>query len=191
MGTVVGEKVARAFDIARRENRPVIVVASTGGARIQEGMMALFQMAKTAMAAARLRERGVPLVTVLTDPTMGGVLASFASLADVILAEPHARVSFVGPRVHEQAIGDAAPPGTAEFALQHGTIDAIVQRQELRPLLGSLVSILHAARILSPKPPLIGAVAPGHVRRSVWETDPAGAASGSPERPGHGGARVR
>jgi acetyl-CoA carboxylase carboxyl transferase subunit beta len=170
MGTVVGEKVSRAFDIARRENRPAIVVASTGGARIQEGMMALFQMAKTAMAAARLRECGVPLVTVLTDPTMGGVLASFASLADVILAEPHARVSFVGPRVHEQAIGDAAPPGTAEFALQHGTIDAIVDRRELRPLLGSLVSILQAARIHSPKPLLIGAIAPGQARRSVWET---------------------
>ena len=170
MGTVVGEKVARAFDIARRENRPAIVVSSTGGARIQEGMMALFQMAKTAMAAARLRERGVPLVTVLADPTMGGVLASFASLADVMVAEPHARVSFVGPRVHEQAIGDAAPPGSAEFALQHGLIDAIVAREDLRPILGSLVSILHAAKIRSVTPPSVGNVAPGRVSRSVWET---------------------
>ena len=121
MGSVVGEKVARAFDSGRRERVPVIAICSSGGARIQEGMVALFQMAKTTLCAARLREQGVPLLTVLTDPTMGGVLASFAGLGDVILAEPKARISFVGPRVHEKAIGDPVPPGTAEFALLHGT----------------------------------------------------------------------
>src|SRR5450759_4733467 len=142
MGTVVGEKVARAFDIGRRLRFPVIVVCSSGGARIQEGMVALFQMAKTALCAARLREQGVPLLTVLADPTMGGVLASFASLGDVILADPHARISFVGPRVHEKAIGDAVPQMRAEFALQHGTVDAIVEREQLRPVLGHLASML-------------------------------------------------
>jgi acyl-CoA carboxylase subunit beta len=142
MGGVVGEKIARAFELGRRERIPVIAICSSGGARIQEGMVALFQMAKTTLFAARLREQGVPLLTVLADPTMGGVLASFASMGDVILAEPHARVSFVGPRVHEKAIGDAAPPGTAEFALQHGTIDAILQREHLRGVLGQLAGLL-------------------------------------------------
>ncbi len=171
MGSVVGEKVARAFDIGRRERLPVIVVCSTGGARIQEGMVALFQMAKTTMAAARLREQGIPLLTVLADPTMGGVLASFASMGDVILAEPHARISFVGPRVHEKAIGDAVPPGTAEFALHHGTIDAIVEREQLRPVLGQLAAVLRAQQAgrtkkpAQPVPPKIAG--PG---RPVWET---------------------
>jgi acetyl-CoA carboxylase carboxyl transferase beta subunit/acetyl-CoA carboxylase carboxyl transferase alpha subunit len=142
MGGVVGEKVARAFDSGRRERLPVIVVCSSGGARIQEGMVALFQMAKTTLGAARLREQGVPLLTLLADPTMGGVLASFAGMGDVIVAEPQARISFVGPRVHEKAIGDAVPPGTAEFALQHGTIDAIVDREHLRPILGHLAGVL-------------------------------------------------
>ncbi|MFI5282356.1 MAG: carboxyl transferase domain-containing protein [Candidatus Dormibacterales bacterium] len=143
MGAVVGEKIARAFDAGRRHRMPVIAVCSSGGARIQEGMVALFQMAKTTLCAGRLREQRLPLLTVLTDPTMGGVLASFASMGDVILAEPGARISFVGPRVHEKAIGDAVPPGTAEFALQHGTVDAIVKREHLRLVLGRLASVLH------------------------------------------------
>lgn len=170
MGSVVGEKVCRAFDLGRRENRPVVAVCASGGARIQEGMLALFQMARTAMAAARLRERGIPLITVLTDPTMGGVLASFASLADVILAEPQARIAFVGPRVHEQAGGLAAASSTAEFAFDHGLIDGIVERRTLRPTLASLIAILHASRTTAAAPPLTGAVAAGQVRRSVWET---------------------
>jgi acyl-CoA carboxylase subunit beta len=171
MGSVVGEKVARAFDVARRERLPAIVICSSGGARIQEGMIALFQMAKTAVAAARLREVGVPLLTVLADPTMGGVLASFASLGDVILAEPRARVAFVGPRVHSTAIGDSAPPGTAEFAFQHGLIDAIVERDRLRPVLGYLAGALRAGapaaqeKRSSPEPPRNG-----KGRRDVWET---------------------
>ena len=171
MGSVVGEKVARAFETARKERVPAIVVCSSGGARIQEGMVALFQMAKTAMFAAELREQGVPLIVVLSDPTMGGVLASFASLGDVIVAEPHARVSFVGPRVHEKAIGDSAPPGTAEFALLHGNIDAIVERQDLRRVLGHLTGMLRTpelrpARRGRPPEPVI------HVgeERAVWET---------------------
>ncbi|MGH7777558.1 MAG: carboxyl transferase domain-containing protein, partial [Candidatus Dormibacterales bacterium] len=169
MGSVVGEKVARAFDLARREGIPAVAVCSSGGARIQEGMVALFQMAKTALAAARLRERGAPLLTVLADPTMGGVLASFASLGDVVVAEPRARVSFVGPRVHERAIGDQAPPGTAEFAFRHGSIDAIVPREGLRPVLGSLAAMLRPASPASSGHPAARASARQSVRRPAWE----------------------
>jgi acyl-CoA carboxylase subunit beta len=171
MGSVVGEKVARAFGSGRRLELPVIVVCSSGGARIQEGMVALFQMAKTTLRAARLREQGVPLLTVLTDPTMGGVLASFASLGDVILAEPHARISFVGPRVHEKAIGDAVPPGTAEFAYQHGTIDAIIERENLRAVLGHLAALLRkrdAGRAKKPAAPRVARLTAS--KRPVWET---------------------
>jgi acetyl-CoA carboxylase carboxyl transferase subunit beta len=171
MGSVVGEKIARAFDAGRRQRRPVIAVCSSGGARIQEGMVALFQMAKTTLCAARMREQGVPLLTVLADPTMGGVLASFASMGDVMLAEPHARIAFVGPRVHEKALGDAVPPGSAEFALLHGTVDAIVEREQLRPVLGHLASMLRkpdasrTKRQAVPKEP-----APTGPGRPVWET---------------------
>jgi acetyl-CoA carboxylase carboxyl transferase beta subunit/acetyl-CoA carboxylase carboxyl transferase alpha subunit len=171
MGSVVGEKIARAFDAGRRERQPVIAVCSSGGARIQEGMVALFQMAKTTLCAARLREQGVPLLVLLADPTMGGVLASFAGMGDVIVAEPHARISFVGPRVHEKAIGDAVPPGSAEFALQHGTIDAIVERERLRPVLGHLAAMLRpheSVRSRRPAVPRPGAFAGS--ARPVWET---------------------
>jgi acetyl-CoA carboxylase carboxyl transferase alpha subunit len=171
MGSVVGEKLARAFDLARRERVPTIVVCSSGGARIQEGMVALFQMAKTAIMAARLREQGVPLIVVLSDPTMGGVLASFASMGDVILAEPHSRVSFVGPRVHEKAIGDAVPPGTAEFALQNGSIDAVVERENLRLVLGHLTGMLRSPQLRAGRRSRgseeVAAVAE---KRGVWET---------------------
>ncbi len=171
MGTVVGEKIARAFDSGRHQRRPVIVVCSSGGARIQEGMVALFQMAKTTLCAARLREQGVPLLTVLADPTMGGVLASFASMGDVILAEPHARISFVGPRVHEKAMGDAVPPGTAEFALMHGTVDAIVEREQLRPVLGHLASMLRRQEpSRSKRQPVPKEPPPSGPGRPVWET---------------------
>src|SRR6202162_4015588 len=171
MGSVVGEKVARAFDSGRRERLPVIAVCSSGGARIQEGMVALFQMAKTTLCAARLREQGVPLLTVLTDPTMGGVLASFASMGDVILAEPNARISFVGPRVHEKAIGDAVPPGRAEFALQRGTVDAIVEREQLRPVLGHLAAMLRPKEATRTKAPGVPRALPfAGSGRPVWET---------------------
>jgi acyl-CoA carboxylase subunit beta len=171
MGSVVGEKVARAFDSGRRERLPVIAVCSTGGARIQEGMVALFQMAKTTLCAARLREQGVPLLTLLTDPTMGGVLASFAGMGDVILAEPNARISFVGPRVHEKAIGDPVPPGRAEFALQHGTIDAIIERQQLRPILGHLAAMLRPQEAGRTKGPAVPRQSPlTGSGRPVWET---------------------
>ncbi len=170
MGSVVGEKVSRAFDTARRERIPAVTVCSSGGARLQEGMVALFQMAKTAAATARLRERAVPLVTVLADPTMGGVLASFASLGDVILAEPGARVSFVGPRVHERATHDLTPPGTAEFAFRHGSIDAIVERAQLRTVLGALVSMLGPGPSRTGGPETPRSVSNPRSERPVWET---------------------
>ena len=170
MGSVVGEKVSRAFEIARRERIPALAVCSSGGARLQEGMVALFQMAKTAAATARLRERAVPLVTVLADPTMGGVLASFASLGDIILAEPGARVSFVGPRVHEGATHDRTPPGTAEFAFEHGAVDAIVERSQLRTVLASLVSMLGPLPSRSSGPETPRSAHHPRSERPVWET---------------------
>ena len=171
MGSVVGEKVARAFDLALRERVPAVAICSSGGARIQEGMVALLQMAKTTLLAARLREKGIPLITVLSDPTMGGVLASFASMGDVVLAERHARVSFVGPRVHEKAMGDAAPPGSAEFALQHGTIDSVVERQDLRLVLGHLTGMLGAGQTRALRRVRTSdSVAYVGQRRPVWQT---------------------
>ncbi|HUY57049.1 MAG TPA: acetyl-CoA carboxylase carboxyltransferase subunit alpha/beta [Candidatus Micrarchaeaceae archaeon] len=170
MGSVVGEKVARAFASARREHVPAVAICSSGGARLQEGMVALFQMAKTAAATAQLRERSVPLVTVLADPTMGGVLASFASLGDIVLAEPKARVSFVGPRVHERATHDPTPPGTAEFAFLHGGIDAIVERAQLRTALGSLVSMLGSGAARSGGAEIQRPLNHPRRVRPVWET---------------------
>ncbi|HVA22022.1 MAG TPA: carboxyl transferase domain-containing protein [Candidatus Micrarchaeia archaeon] len=170
MGSVVGEKISRAFDAARRDRSPAVVVCSSGGARLQEGIVALFQMAKTAAAAARLREQAVPLLVVLADPTMGGVLASFASLGDVVLAEPRARVSFVGPRVHEQASGDPVPPGSAEFAFRHGTVDAIVERSRLRAVLGTVAALLQPTPPGSSADPGPRLAPPPRPPRDVWET---------------------
>ena len=143
MGSVVGEKVARAFEHARKERIPLISVANSGGARMQEGMLSLVQMAKTAAAANRLRQAGVPFVSVLANPTTGGVYASFANLGDLILAEPRALIGFAGPRVAEQLLGRKLPEGShsAEFLLRHGMIDRVVPRQRLRELLAVLLDL--------------------------------------------------
>lgn len=144
MGSVVGEKIARAFERATREDTPIVTVATSGGARMQEGMISLLQMAKTAAAATRLRERGVPFVSILSNPTTGGIYASFACLGDVILAEPGALIGFAGPRVVEQTMGEPLPPGshTAEFLLEHGMIDAVVEPARLKSVLTALLSCL-------------------------------------------------
>jgi acetyl-CoA carboxylase carboxyl transferase beta subunit len=144
MGSVVGEKVARAFELALLERRPLVLVTASGGARMQEGMLSLMQMAKTAAAAARLSEARVPYVAVLTNPTMGGVTASFATLGDVILAEPGALIGFAGPRLVEQTIRKALPKGfqTAETLLEHGMVDMVVDRRELRDTLATLLAYL-------------------------------------------------
>jgi acyl-CoA carboxylase subunit beta len=144
MGSAVGEKIARAFERAADEDLPLVAVTATGGARIQEGMFALMQMAKTAAAAERLHQRGLPFITVLSHPTTGGVYASFANLADVILAEPGALIGFAGPRVVEALIGQKLPSDShrAEFLYKHGMVDAIVPRAELRANTARLIAHL-------------------------------------------------
>ncbi len=133
MGSAVGEKVTRTFEVALAERRAVVLSTASGGARMQEGMLSLMQMAKTSAAARRLAEERLPYLSVLTNPTMGGVTASFAVLADVILAEPGALVGFAGPRVIEQTIKQHLPKGfqTSEFLLEHGMVDEVVPRGQL------------------------------------------------------------
>jgi acetyl-CoA carboxylase carboxyl transferase subunit beta len=141
MGSVVGEKIALAIECATTDGVPLLVVSASGGARMQEGLFALMQMAKTSAALTRLAQVGAPFISLLTDPTTGGVLASFAMLGDVILAEPGAVIGFAGPRVVEQAMHTRLPKdtNTSEFVLQHGMIDAIVPRRELQPTLARLL----------------------------------------------------
>jgi len=134
MGSVVGEKITRLFEAATAQGTPVITVAASGGARMQEGMLSLMQMAKTAAAVERHNRAGLLYVSILTNPTSGGVLASFATLADVIIAEPKAFVGFAGPRVIEQTLSETLPKGfqTSESMLEHGMIDMIIPRPELK-----------------------------------------------------------
>lgn len=143
MGAATGERITRAIERAADDHIPLIIVAASGGARMQEGLIALMQMAKTSAALARLAEAGVPYISVLTDPTTGGVWASFASLADVILAEPGTLVGFAGPRVIEQSMHQRLPKdaATAEFCLKHGMIDGVVHRRTLRPTLARLARL--------------------------------------------------
>lgn len=144
MGATVGEKFVRAIEVARKENRPYICITASGGARMQEGLFSLMQMAKTSAALAKFAETRLPFIVILTDPTMGGVSASFASLGDVIIAEPHALIGFAGPRVIEQTVRQTLPEGfqRSEFLLEHGHIDMIVERKDLRTVIGEIVSKL-------------------------------------------------
>ncbi len=144
MGSVVGEKVARVFDRAYERRIPAIVFSSTGGARMQEGIFSLMQMAKTSAALNRFRAVRKPYVSVMLHPTTGGVAASFAWLGDVVIAEPKALIGFAGPRVIEQTIREKLPPGfqRSEFLLEHGMIDAIVHRHELRDRLTQILGLL-------------------------------------------------
>lgn len=141
MGSVVGEKITRAVERAIEKQVPFVSVASSGGARMQEGILSLMQMAKTSAAVARLGDAGLPFISVLTDPTFGGVTASFAMLGDIIVAEPKSLIGFAGPRVIEQTIKQQLPHGfqRAEFLLEHGMIDMIVVRKELRNTLGRIL----------------------------------------------------
>lgn len=143
MGYVVGEKITRMIERATREHLPVILFACSGGARMQEGMVSLMQMAKTSAALKRHQEAGQLYITVLTDPTTGGVTASFAMLGDIILAEPKALIGFAGPRVIEQTIGQKLPEGfqSSEFLLEHGFIDKIVERQNMKETLAKILNI--------------------------------------------------
>ena len=141
MGSVVGEKIALATERAIKRRLPLLIISSSGGARMQESILSLMQMAKTSAALTRLHAAGLPFISLLTDPTTGGVTASFAMLGDIIIAEPKALIAFAGPRVIEQTIRQQLPEGfqLSEFLLQHGMLDAIVERKELRKFLGQLL----------------------------------------------------
>ena len=145
MGAVVGEKITRAIERAIERQNPLIIFSCSGGARMQEGIFSLMQMAKTSSALNNLAQKKIPFISILTDPTLGGVSASFAMLGDVILAEPEALIGFAGPRVIEQTIQQKLPKGfqTSEFLLKHGLIDDVVRRKELRPILINLLNHMH------------------------------------------------
>jgi acetyl-CoA carboxylase carboxyl transferase subunit beta len=144
MGSVVGEKLARCLEAALAERVPAITVAASGGARMQEGTLSLLQLAKTTAPLARLDAAGIPFISILTDPTTGGVLASFASLGDVVIAEPRALIGFAGARVASGTVGEELPEGfqSAEFLLEHGLVDLVVPRAELRVTLTRLLRLL-------------------------------------------------
>ncbi|HEY7574094.1 MAG TPA: acetyl-CoA carboxylase, carboxyltransferase subunit beta [Thermoanaerobaculia bacterium] len=147
MGSVVGEKVTRAAERAIAERRPLIIVSCSGGARMQEGILSLMQMGKISAALARLAEHRIPYISVMTDPTTGGVTASYAMLGDLNIAEPNALIGFAGPRVIEQTIRQTLPDGfqRSEFLLEHGMLDFIVDRSEMKATLGRCLRLLWAA----------------------------------------------
>lgn len=144
MGSVVGEKVARAIGRAVKSKTPLILISSSGGARMMEGALSLMQLAKTSARLAQLSDAGVPFISVMTDPTTGGVTASYAMLGDINLAEPGALIGFAGPRVIKQTIGKDLPPGfqRAEFQLDHGFVDAVVHRKEMKETIIRLLKLM-------------------------------------------------
>jgi acetyl-CoA carboxylase carboxyl transferase subunit beta len=144
MGSVVGEKVTRSFERALRERLPVVMFCTSGGARMQEGILSLMQMAKTSIAAATLSQAGIPYISVLMNPTTAGVMASYASLGDVIIAEPDALVGFAGPRVIAQTINQILPKGfqKSEFVLEHGFIDVVAHRRDVKRIIASVLLCL-------------------------------------------------
>ena len=152
MGSVVGEKIARLGQRSLEKKFPLIVISASGGARMQEGVLSLMQMAKTSVVLSQLAERGIPYVSILTNPTPGGVSASFAMLGDSIIAEPGAVIGFAGPRVIKQTLGQDLPEGfqTAEFLLDHGMVDCVVHRHHMKQTVGQLL------RHMSGKPAATG-----------------------------------
>jgi acetyl-CoA carboxylase carboxyl transferase subunit beta len=142
MGSVVGEKIVRAAETAIKFRYPLVLVSSSGGARMQEGILSLMQMIKTGQAVARLAKENIPFISILTDPTTGGVTASFAMLGDIIVSEPGAQIGFAGPRVIEQTIKQTLPEGfqRAEFLVEKGVIDLVVHRSQMRPMLGKVLA---------------------------------------------------
>jgi acetyl-CoA carboxylase carboxyl transferase subunit beta len=144
MASVVGARFVRAVEQAMEDNCPLVCFSASGGARMQEALMSLMQMAKTSAALAKLQERGLPYISVLTDPTMGGVSASLAMLGDINVAEPKALIGFAGPRVIEQTVREKLPPGfqRSEFLIEKGAIDMIVRRPDMRAKLGSVLAKL-------------------------------------------------
>ena len=144
MGSVVGERFVRGVKAAIEQNMSFVCISATGGARMQEGLFSLMQMAKTTAALTQLAERRLPFISILTDPTMGGVSASFAFMGDVVMAEPGALVGFAGPRVIEQTVREKLPEGfqRSEFLLEKGAIDMIVDRRDMRAKLAALITLL-------------------------------------------------
>jgi acetyl-CoA carboxylase carboxyl transferase subunit beta len=159
MGSVVGERFVRGADASLEEGCPLICFSASGGARMQEALYSLLQMAKTSAALARLSKRGIPFISVLTDPTMGGVSASLAMLGDINVAEPQALIGFAGPRVIEQTVRETLPEGfqRSEFLVEHGAVDLILDRREMRPKLASLLAMLTGRPA-----PVVTPVANGH-----------------------------
>ncbi|ORU92778.1 MAG: acetyl-CoA carboxylase subunit beta [Cycloclasticus sp. symbiont of Poecilosclerida sp. N] len=157
MGSVVGERFVRAVNASIEHNIPLICFSSSGGARMQESLFSLFQMAKTSAALAILSEKKIPFISVLTDPTMGGVSASLAMLGDINIAEPNALIGFAGQRVIEQTVSERLPEGfqRSEFLLEHGAIDMIVDRREMRTTVTEILSLLHAGHHLLEKAPAV------------------------------------
>ncbi|HSI24503.1 MAG TPA: acetyl-CoA carboxylase, carboxyltransferase subunit beta [Methylotenera sp.] len=149
MGAVVGERFVRGVDAAIKNKAAFICISASGGARMQEGLLSLMQMAKTSAALTKLANAGLPYISVLTDPTMGGVSASFAMLGDVIIAEPNALIGFAGPRVIEQTVRETLPEGfqRAEFLVEHGAVDLIIDRREMRQRLANILSnLMHVTK---------------------------------------------
>jgi acetyl-CoA carboxylase carboxyl transferase subunit beta len=144
MGSVVGERFVRGVQVCVEQRLPFICFTATGGARMQEGLFSLMQMAKTCAALTRLADERLPFISVLTDPTMGGVSASFAMIGDVVIAEPNALIGFAGPRVIEQTVRETLPEGfqRAEFLMQKGALDMIVDRRQMRDTLARLLTLL-------------------------------------------------
>jgi acetyl-CoA carboxylase carboxyl transferase subunit beta len=144
MGSVVGERFVRGVQACLEQRLPYVCITATGGARMQEGLLSLMQMAKTCAALTQLARERLPFIPILTDPTMGGVSASFAMIGDVVIAEPGALIGFAGPRVIEQTVRETLPEGfqRSEFLLQHGAIDMIVDRREMRDKLASLLTMM-------------------------------------------------
>ena len=148
MGSVVGEKIALAIDLAIDERRPVIVVSASGGARMMEGAVSLMQMAKTSARLTKLEMAGLPFISVLTDPTTGGVTASFAMLGDIQIAEPGAIIGFAGRRVIEETVREKLPEDfqTAEYLMDHGMVDAVIARSEQAAYLGKILDFLMGSK---------------------------------------------
>ena len=147
MGSVVGERITRGIEFATRERIPIIIISASGGARMYEGMLSLMQMAKTSGALARHADARLPYISVLTNPTTAGVMASYASLGDIILAEPKSMIGFAGPRVIKETTHQDLPKGfqTAEFLKEHGLIDQIVDRRRLRPQIAQFLQFFAPA----------------------------------------------
>jgi acetyl-CoA carboxylase carboxyl transferase subunit beta len=179
MASAVGEKIARAAQLALQERMPLVLVSASGGARMMEGILSLMQMAKTSVLLAKLSDARIPYLCVLTDPTTGGVTASFAQLGDVMLAEPGALIGFAGPRVIRETVAQELPPGfqRSEFLLEHGFVDRIVPRSDLRPALARILRLLADGLRRRPEDAL---------RETLPERKPANPSGGS--RPGSNGS---